>query len=52
MKLYNKTDPEFAQECLGDCENVSGRNGDENRALRTISSVRADTSKIVVLHEK
>ena len=51
-KLHNKTDPECPQECVGDFENVSGLNGDENRFLGTVSRVCEDTSKGVLLHGK
>ena len=40
-KLHNDTDPECPQECFGNCANVSGRNGDGNRVLDTVSRVRA-----------
>ena len=51
-KLHNETDPECLQECVGDCENVSGRNGDENGVSGTVSRVCADTIKGLVLCEK
>ena len=51
-KLHNETKPECPQECVGNCDNVSGRNGTKNGVFGTVSRVRADTSNCVVFCEK
>ena len=51
-KLHNQTDPECPQECVGDDENVSERNGDKDGIFGTFSRVQLDTSSGVILHKK
>ena len=51
-KLHNETKPECPQECVGNCDNVSGRNGDENVFFGTVSRICTNTSKGVFFCEK
>ena len=51
-KIHNETDPGFPQECVGDYENLGGRDGAEDRSDGRVGRVRADIYDSVILKKR